>query len=406
MTIFLHTGSPKAGSTTIQAFLKKNERALAEHGYFLPKFLGSLTHTKLAVYGRNNGNLPSRLDARLPGSDEEYQLFRSTLEQEFTETIDQDKNYIISTESLGLLLQVPAAKRTVAFLTSTGKDIKVIQYFRDPSEYLASVYSNSLRRGATDSDMRPQKENVSKRYNYLAICNQWASCIGDENVLARPLVRDRLVNGDLIDDFLTCLGLKSETFAGFKRIDTQLNKSLDYLVAGFLLEINRSGSDQNKEKVRKALNQLSSVISKREGILVPKETRDWLRDQVADDLALFNERFFGGKREWPFPPYREDNKRPITTPSKDEMLEIFCDILEKTNYKETDKKAVARKAAKIAAKNAAKAPPNGAVEAAPIEQVQKRRTLGRVIRKRLKRAYRRVVGTNANNPGAAGRTAK
>ena len=35
--IFLHIGLHKTGSTTIQAFLKKNQSILLEHGYFFPQ---------------------------------------------------------------------------------------------------------------------------------------------------------------------------------------------------------------------------------------------------------------------------------------------------------------------------------------------------------------------------------
>ncbi len=337
LTIYLHTGGPKAGSTTIQMFLRNNKKALKKEGFFVPRFLGAFSHTKLAIYGRNDGDLPARLDGIVPESTEELDRFRATIERQTQKYFVSDRNYVISTETLGTLLDPPAAARTVSLLKSTGHEVRVIQYFRDPYDYLAAVYSNSLRRGTAKKSMMPERQSLEKRYYYLDICEQWASEIGRENVDAQILLKDRLKNGDLIDDFLFKIGIDSEKAGHFKRVSEPLNSSVDYLVAGFLLDIRRSRVASPKKEVRNALRQLSPAVSRREGVLVPATVRDFMRSELKENLSEWNRTYLGGRKAWPFPPYREDNKKEIRAPDKKEFYEILFDLLEQKHFNPTVK---------------------------------------------------------------------
>src|SRR5947209_14208464 len=54
-TCFLHIGTEKTGTTSIQKFLAKNRPVLDEQGIFYPRSPGNQNHIALAVYALREG---------------------------------------------------------------------------------------------------------------------------------------------------------------------------------------------------------------------------------------------------------------------------------------------------------------------------------------------------------------
>ncbi len=52
-TIYLHIGTEKTGSTTLQAVSGINRRTLMNHGIFYPRTPGERNHIKLALFAAN-----------------------------------------------------------------------------------------------------------------------------------------------------------------------------------------------------------------------------------------------------------------------------------------------------------------------------------------------------------------
>ncbi len=55
MTVFLHIGMQKTGTTSIQSFFATNRTLLRKNGFNCPKFTGRVNHTKLAAYAHSEG---------------------------------------------------------------------------------------------------------------------------------------------------------------------------------------------------------------------------------------------------------------------------------------------------------------------------------------------------------------
>lgn len=49
MKCFLHIGTEKTATTTIQSFLSLNRKRLREYGYFYPESIGFLNHSSLSI---------------------------------------------------------------------------------------------------------------------------------------------------------------------------------------------------------------------------------------------------------------------------------------------------------------------------------------------------------------------
>ncbi len=334
MTIYFHLGTPKTGTTALQVFLAKNRAKLEEHRFDFPRFLGDTNHVRLAYYGRNNGAMPPNLIEPDLTDEDKIEAFRDRLRKRFSRSIKPDRNYILSNEHWGLMHSPAETERLVSLLTSTGQDVKVIAYFREPCAYLGSMYSTNLKHGGTNDLETPDDRTLTKRYNYLAICDRWAHFIGKENILARLFTKERLHKGDLIDDFLNVVGICDSVASTLERVDEPVNQTLDYLLAGFLLEVNKKLPRIVNDRVnfdRKGLPEICQLLSHRESILVPKKIRDAMHKNLHDDMAEFNRKYLGGEKIWPFAPYRDHGKKLVKVPDQQEMLALFCEIWAKRN---------------------------------------------------------------------------
>lgn len=331
MTIYLHAGTPKTGTTSVQQFLLSHKDFLAEQGYRVMSFLGSSgNHTKLAAYAMDD-EAPAQLKADLKVQNAaRLGRFRSELEETFRAEVPPEGAYVASNEHcVGYLHSAAELERLKHLLTLTGHEVKVIIYFREPADYLASTFSTNLKVGAVKNIFKPHPPTIQRKYNYLHICRHWSAVFGKENVVPRLFIRDRLVKGDIVLDFLSSLGMPRETIEAMDYEPIRTNTAMDYLMAGFLREMNQRVPrqvDGKPNRSRGDLGDLCQAISHREGILVPEAVRDYLYEETGEDLALFNEEFMGGAREWPFPPYKTEGRKPVKVPDAEEMLEITAEL--------------------------------------------------------------------------------
>ena len=57
MKAFLHIGTAKTGTTTIQHFIHKNKKHLLQNGYLYPCRPGKTNHEKLAIFSVESENI-------------------------------------------------------------------------------------------------------------------------------------------------------------------------------------------------------------------------------------------------------------------------------------------------------------------------------------------------------------
>lgn len=327
MTILFHAGTTKTGTTSLQHFLKNNRAALESKGCIFPSFLGPDNHTRLAAYALDTDSIaPVKIDLRLT-EPAQIEAFRKEVDKQFKELVRPGKKYVMSNEHCSAHLHTgPEITRLHKLLSSTGHTVKVIIYFREPSEYLASSYSTLLKQGATHEMKCPVGRALDRKYNYYAICKRWARVFGKENIIARIYSRDALAGGDIRKDFLDVVGVNAEGLDFSDPGGSTPNKSLDHVMAGFLREVNKQVPryvDNKVNPLRADLGPICEQLSNKEGILVPKAISNTLRESLLEDLKEFNRRYLGGPHKWPFKPYKQTGRKLVRSPNRDEVLELY-----------------------------------------------------------------------------------
>lgn len=330
MTIYFHIGSPKTGTTALQQFLAANRKQLADLGYDYPSFLGQKNHTKLGVYAVDADRVvDAAIDLKVVGK-EKVLAFRQALEEEYRDTIFGQGNYIFSNEHcIGYLYAKEEIERLKTLITSTGQDVRLIVYFREPVSYHVSRFSTNVKGGRTNPLKKPSKKQIENLYDYYGIVNRWAEVFGHDNITVRLFARENMKDGDVRQDFCQCLDFDTSLFDFNDRVETSANRSMDYMVASFLMEMNALVPryvDQQVNPIRGDLAHLGQKISTREGILVPEEIVTFMNNQLKDSMAKLNKEFLGGEEVSPFAPYSSDGKLPMRRLKRIEFFEIFADL--------------------------------------------------------------------------------
>jgi hypothetical protein len=192
---YLHVGTPKTGTTTLQRFLHEHGGALAPFGYLVPR----------AGAGPKGGH--HRLLHALNGTPLPVQF--SGIIREFLDeaAAHPDTEVLISTELLeSYFKHRPKDNPVLSFLREAGFEVVLLGYFRNQPQRLSSGYSQAVKALRT---VRSFEERVARLKASGALDYTFWQSFTMENgcaLRARPFNHEVRSSG-LIEDFLATLGV-------------------------------------------------------------------------------------------------------------------------------------------------------------------------------------------------------
>lgn len=233
MDIYLHIGSGKTGTSSIQNLLSVNRDTLAARGYLYPQSPGRERHTRMGFYGRNDASLQ-----RMPnwprfgkGTPDE---FRERFAQEFvTELSECGLDRVILSDEGMYGLKPVEIERLRALLERVADNVHVIVYLRRQDDHLISRYQQVVKTGETRTLAEHVEVDLSETYDYLKRLNRWADRLQPTSFTVRRFERGSFVGGDLIHDFLSLVGL-DDALDELESPPPGVNASLDADAVKFL----------------------------------------------------------------------------------------------------------------------------------------------------------------------------
>ena len=194
--IVLHVGLRKAGSTTIQNFLSSNEEGLRQLSIEYPR-IGRMKrpdHNNLANEIRGHRNF----DPHFGTLDDLAKYWKASS----CETL------LISGESFEECT-TKQALRLREKIDRGGDEFRIILILRDLLDLTISSYGQKIKFGNNryNFDTFFAERFQQRRVNYARTAKLWADAFGWDSMRIRILDRRHLVNGDLLDDFVTAVGL-------------------------------------------------------------------------------------------------------------------------------------------------------------------------------------------------------
>lgn len=195
--IVIHIGLPKSGSTAIQSYLSANEEALGRLSIDYPPI------------GRLNRKAHHRLVHELKG-------YKKKLDPQGGTILDLAERCSASGSHLTILSsemfeqceenEIRTLRKT---LVSALQPFRIILIVRDLVELVPSSYAQKIRYGhkTCDFDEFFEERIAERRANFFSTAEMWGKVFGWNRVKVRLLDRNALLNGDLLDDFLTTAGV-------------------------------------------------------------------------------------------------------------------------------------------------------------------------------------------------------
>ena len=239
--IYLHIGTEKTGTTTIQRFLAHNRKLLSKQGILHPKCLSAENHTRVAIYADQADQTQDLWSHQSIRNGSERDQFNSKLKEEFQSEVRKSKpqKIILSNEHCSSrLLDEASIDHLRGLLTPFSSNIRVVLYLRRQDEFLLSSYATAIKSGKTTALAVPNvMENnpwVHKRYRYRPLIDRWANVFGKENIVIRTFDRALMHGEDVIEDFKHTLGIETDSFT----VPEVQNESMGADVIEFLRMLN------------------------------------------------------------------------------------------------------------------------------------------------------------------------
>jgi hypothetical protein len=241
MKVFLHIGTDKTGSTAIQQHLYVNRQWLLARGVYVP----------LTGLGKDNGHqilLNTMADEKMSCLADELAAAKNN---GFTSAI-------ISWEGMRFF-RPRQIKRLIKMLHSD--NLWVLVYLREQADIIQTGYLQKLKKNRsrikisdfhgglwTLSRLSALLSCYSPVWNYARLVQKWTRFLPDGHMLVREFEKQLLVNGSVVDDFLSVLGLCPDD--EFVRIKRTVNISLDIESAILIHEHDEHGNSDESRKIK------------------------------------------------------------------------------------------------------------------------------------------------------------
>jgi hypothetical protein len=208
-TIYLHIGTFKTGTSSIQLFLNENREQMERAGFFVP--YGDLRFQYVLPLSLIIDHTQFR--AAWPAVKKSAAYYWEQLHQQIAET--ECKNILISAENFCDLVH-PGAREKAAFFAEflqrqfSEHKVVVIVYLRNLPEYIDSMYREIIKVSCMTSSLNEFiREGIENRDIHINPCiylDYFSTIFGKKSLIVRKYQREELLNHNIVDDFLSVIG--------------------------------------------------------------------------------------------------------------------------------------------------------------------------------------------------------
>lgn len=204
--LFLHIGTHKTGSTTIQHYLKEHRAQIEGHGFYYPMegayFYPAEASPSLLAHAVLNrrpeyiGKTEVNLEACVAD-------MRRDIEQ------SQCPKVIVSSEHFSHAASLDDVQRIADVFTGLFEKITVVVYLRRQDTLLESFWAQHVKTGLIVQSFDDYLA-AHAGWNYLEMLKPWVEVFGQAQVVIRPFEKGQFVNHNLVSDFLHAVGCQAE----------------------------------------------------------------------------------------------------------------------------------------------------------------------------------------------------
>jgi len=262
MKIYLHIGTEKTGTTSIQSFLADNRDELRKHKIMYSKALGDPNNIRLSIALQNTNKIDdSRIHSKIT-TKESILNFEKELKQNLKEEIIAEKPdiLIISSEHLSSRMnEQEEVDRLKDFLSEFSDDISVVLYLRRQDKFFESLYSTAIKKGNILDFSFPEKGHERQDFHYNKMLKLWENTFGIENIKVNLFEKDKLYQKDVVSDFIHILKLPVTYQRGNEKRE---NLSFGRKKLSFLKEFNTVVPEIIKHRANPLRGNIEELLEK------------------------------------------------------------------------------------------------------------------------------------------------
>lgn len=262
---FIHVGTAKTGTTTIQTFFRNSVLNLITHDWMYPQSMGPGPHIQLTACFLDFDH--SHPILRLLGIKTPDQLndHRALVMSKFKSELDNSagNKIFISDEHISICLHENELKRLGDFLKEYGDVAAIVIYLRRQDRYLVSNNSEALKMmlfdciNARDLAHSCWYQNFPYEYRYAEILENLKQAFPESEFIVRPYIEEP--NFDAVADIKTCLGL--DGFSQTNAVERQ-NSGLPHSAFRSLILIGALAKKNNEHILLDNWRSFLSAVSK------------------------------------------------------------------------------------------------------------------------------------------------
>ncbi len=299
--LFLHIGTEKTGTTTIQEFLYLNSNKLYEHGFYVVQTGGNKNHRFLVANSMNDSKYDDFFMAKgidnLVDRKRLLEKFRDEFNEEMSSLPKNIHTVIVSSEHFHSRLN---SKEEVAkfheFISPYFSDIKICCYIREQYAMASSWYSTIIKSGGVLSfnehleSCKP--ENIY--YNHFNMISLWEDQFSRASVNLRLFDRESFLNRNLLDDFTA--QLSEELVDKVNKVIKLENESIDRMgqligrAINSVFSVFEPGGGSNR--LRNRCFTILSELSAGSGEQVSPEKQRQIFESFENSNDALRERYF------------------------------------------------------------------------------------------------------------------
>jgi hypothetical protein len=229
--LYLHIGTEKTGTTSIQNFLHANKTVLSRSGYHVLECAGEKNHRAVPSYCMKDGDYDDFFFRRQIDNPKNKKIFKEKLFKDFNEEMGSLENnihsVIITSEHFhSRLKSIESVKIFKRLISDYFNEIQIICYIREQSALASALYSTGIKAGdnvefnSFIKDISPD----SSLYDYYSLLGRWSDVFSNDSLNVRIFSKDEFYNNNLIDDF--CVAIDEGLLTITDRNITKKNESL------------------------------------------------------------------------------------------------------------------------------------------------------------------------------------
>jgi hypothetical protein len=205
--LFLHIGTHKTGSSSIQKVMSAKRDVLAQHGFYYPAdgayYLDSEFSQSLAAHA-----LLKRHPSYISHIKFDQEKCLAELERDINKTTLS--NIIVSSEHFSLAQTVEEMQLMHDYFYSFVDSVTVIIYLRRQDLRLESSWSQRVKTGdiTLSFEAYVREHMCDPVWDYYQYLNLLTNIFGKHSVIVRPFEKDQLYGQDVVCDFMRILGLR------------------------------------------------------------------------------------------------------------------------------------------------------------------------------------------------------